>query len=362
MKNSWLYFLYFIALLLFSCLEEKSNFTIQADLKNISNGTLFYLKSWNTGRIIDSTYIYNGNLSLEGELNDPENLLLYATDSLSKEFIYTNLLIGNENVKFEADKKDFPWNIDVSGSVHQDKAERLNQIEYQRQETINELKLNYSSDKDMLSKKINQVSDSLDNVKVKLIKEDFNNYAALNAFKYHKTKFTNEELSSLYDKLDLELKKTIFGKAIKLQSEYTKPKVGDKYYDYRAINQNGDTLALSHIKDKYILLHFSSSACFGSQMSLHELKEIYKHYDNDLEIVSISEDISRKQWQNTVKKDSIPWTYLWDGKGEFGDAVVKYWALGTPIYFLISPDKIILENWYGYEDGIFEEKLKKYFN
>ena len=76
-------------------------------------------------------------------------------------------------------------------------------------------------------------------------------------------------------------------------------------------------------------------------------------------VSTISEDSSRKQWQNTVKKDSIPWTYLWDGKGEYGDAVVKYWSIGTPDS-LISPDKIILEKWFGYEDGIIKDKLEKH--
>ena len=84
-------------------------------------------------------------------------------------------------------------------------------------------------------------SDSINNVIVKLIIEKPNSYAAVDFFKYHKSKFSNEELSSLYNKLDEELKESREGKAIKLQSEFTKPEVGDKYYDYQAINQNGNT-------------------------------------------------------------------------------------------------------------------------
>lgn len=345
-----------------SCKKENNLFSLEANLTNISDSTLFYLESLKTSSKIDSGYIVNGSLYLEGQLQHPEKLFLFAIDAKSKEFIYTYLFVENEQVTLKSDKRDFPWNIDVFGSFHQDQAEMFNQIMYQRQEIIKELNLTHNSEKELLSKKITQAKDSLDDVTVKLIKKHFNSYAALDFFKHYKTKFSNEELSSLYDKLDLELKETISGKSVKLQSKYSNPKVGDKYYDYSAINQHGDTVALSDIKDKYILLHFSSSACYPSQLSLTELKKIYQHHGNDLEIVSISEDFNREHWLNTVKVDSIPWIYLWDGKGEFNDAVIKYWEIGTPNYVFISPDKIILEKWFGYRDGIFEEKLKEYLN
>ncbi len=341
---------------------EKKLFTLQANLTNIPDSTLFYLKSLSKSNIaLDSAYVINGHLSMKGQLKSkhPELLTLLAT---APEFIYTQILVENENVTFTADKKDFPWNIDMSGSVYQDETEKFNQVMYQRQKLKNDLTAIYDSDKEMLSKKINEMTDSLDYITVELIKENFNSYAALRYFLVHKTKFSNEELSRLYDKLDVKLRKTKDGKAVKLQSEFSKPKVGDTYYDYKAANQKGDTLALSDIKNKYILLHFSSLACYGSQLSLPELKEIYKDNADSLEIVSISTDTDKNLWQNHVKRDSIPWQYLWDGKGNFNDAYIKYWEVGTPNFVLISPDKTILERWQGYINGMIDEKIGKYLN
>ena len=344
--------------------QNYKMFTLEANIANVSDSTRFSIKSLKTNRQLDSAYLVNGNLYLEGftESKRPEKLLLSATDPVSEEFIYTLLMVGNEQIKFKADKKDFPWNIDVLGSMSQDKAEEFNHIEYQRQKITSELRLAYSSDKELLSEKIKRTSDSLNTVLMKLIIKNPNSYAALDFFKYHKSNFSNEQLRSLYSRLDKKLKESKEGKGIKLQSEFAKPEVGDKFYDYHAINQNGDTVFLSSIKDKYILLHFSSSACYYSQLSLLESKEIYRSFKHILEIVSISEDISREQWQHTVKRDSIPWTYLWDGKGVYSDAVIKYWTIGTPNYFLISPDRIILEKWFGYEDGIIKNKLDKHLN
>jgi len=349
---------------IFSCKNEKNVFILEANFTDISDGTLFKLKSMKTGNHIDSSRVINGQIMLKGLLSSqhPEKLILSAIDSISKEFIYTFLLVENEHITFKATKKDFPWNIDAFGSKHQDKAERFNKILYQKQQITNELKRIHSSDKKLLSKKVKDVSDSLDNVAFALIKQEFNSYAALENFKYHKTKFSVDELSSIYDKLDVELRETVSGKAIKLQSEYPKPLIGDTYYDYSALNQNEEAMSLSQINNKYILLHFSSFDCYYSQLALPELRKIFKANGNNLEIVSISADVNKEQWQNHLKRDSIPWTYLWDGKGDFGDAYVKYWESGTPNYVLISPNKIILDKWFGFRNGLIEEKLDKYLN
>jgi peroxiredoxin len=358
-KNLFLTFL--LSLILASCKNEKKLFTLKANLTNIADSTFFYLRGSDTNTILDSAYVVNGSLSLKGQLNQnrPERVTIYSENP---EFIYIVLLVENEHVTFNADKKDFPWNINVSGSIHQDEAEKFNKITYQKQYLKKELKQVYGSDKKLLSKKLTQLIDSLDNITIELIKENVNSYAALESFRNNKLKFSNEELVRLYNMLDPKLKETLFGKAVKVQSEYYKPKVGDNYYDYSAMNKNGESLALSDIKDKYILLHFSSIGCPYNKASMPELKELYNTYNDRLEIVSISSDSNKEQWQNHIKRDSITWPYLWNGKGDYDDAHVKYWIKGTPNYVLISPDKIILERWFGYRNGLIGEKLNSYFD
>ena len=357
----------FFTLIFNGCINKVSNkennkgeFTLNATLTNIPDSTLFYLKD-KAGITLDSTFVINGKIFLKSNLNSksPEELMLLT---MSPEFIYTLLLVRNEQVSFKADKSDFPWGIDMIGSKYQDNAEKFNKIEYQRQLLGKDLKSIYGSDDKVLSKKLKTLSDSLDTETVKLIKENFNSYAALSRFKYHKSSFSTEELSILYKKLDNELKETTIGKAVKLQSEFPKPEVGDRYYDYSAMNKNGETFSLSNVKNKYMLLHFSSLACYHSKLSLTELKELQSSYIDDLEIISISTDIDKESWENHVTRDSITWNYLWDGKGNYSDAYVKYWEVGTPNYVLISPEKIILERWFGYRDGIIKENVEKYLN
>jgi hypothetical protein len=81
-------------------------------------------------------------------------------------------------------------------------------------------------------------------------------------------------------------------------------------------------------------------------------------YKDKLEIVIISVDVSKEDWEESIKQDSITWLNLWDGKAEFGDAVVKYGIIGTPNYVLISPAKIIVDKWFGYSEGMIKEKIR----
>ncbi len=342
--------------------RNKESFTLNATLTNIPDSTLFFLKNASKNITIDSAYVINSKLSLNGQLyqkNLPENLTLL---SISPEFIYTKLFVKNgEHVTFNADKKDFPWNIDASGSDYHDTEEKFNQIEYQEQEIIKKINLKYGSEKEALIKKITELKDSISDMRLALIKKEINSYSGLKNFNYDKDKFSEEELKTMYSQLDESLKETPTGKSIKLLSQYPKLEIGDTYYDYSALNTNGNTMALSQIKNKYILLHFSSIGCPYNKASFPKLKEMYAKNRDKLEIVSISMDRDKEDWQNHIKRDSIPWPYLWDGKGNFNDANIKYRKDGTPNYVLLSPDKKILESWFGYGQGIFKDKFGDYF-
>lgn len=355
-----------IATSIFSCNTEPAGFTINARVADVSDGTIFYLMNWDDNTVIDSSDVRNGTFYLKGHLSGTKNLLLHATDSLTKEFIYTNLIIGNENVTIAADKSDFPWNINVSGSQSQDIAEKFNRIEYQKQQRTKYIRESFdgplagTGEEERAKNRIKQVSDSLDETKIELIKTHFNSYAALINFKHYKNHFSSADLTGLYETLSPELKRTAYARAIKTQIEYPPRQIGEAYYDYKSVNQTGDTVSLSQINNKYILLHFSSAGCYYSQQSLTELRDIYKRYKDKLEIVKISEDISKDVWKQSIERDSIDWTNLWDGNGEYNDAVIKYGTIGTPNYILISPAKIILDKWFGYSPGTIREKLEEH--
>ncbi|MEM6723406.1 MAG: TlpA disulfide reductase family protein [Bacteroidota bacterium] len=345
-----------------ACQSPSDQFSIDARLENIADSSEFFLKALADDIMIDTAMVMNGQLHFEGVLDGPQAFMLYSIEKGTSSFLYTFLFLGNEAVQFQADKADFPWNIDVNGSPHHDVAEHFHQLEYEEDELIELTRASYSeASKEDLNATIDAMIDSLDRLKRAAVKAHFNSYAGLFYYKYHKDNFSRKELPELYEKLSPGLRQTIEAQALKTQINFPPPAIGDDYYDYAAIDQNGDTTALSSIQDKYILIHISSDACRYSMASIPELKALYVSEQEQLEIVEISTDTNKEQWQASIEKDSINWTNLFDPRGDFNDAVTKYGTIGTPNYILISPEKKVVEQWFGYGgDGDITEKLEKY--
>lgn len=353
-----------------SCLKEKG-FTIAGKVTGFADSSKVYLKNWSTEEILDSTWIDNNEFMLEGKLNDlPENLLLYIIEAASGKFIYTNLLIGNESIQVNGDIKDFPWHVTITGSPIQDVANQLNQIEYNKTLQQDKLSLYLSSLPDSsrqsqekeVKEKLKTIADSTEQVKLAFLKKNFNTYAALVNFIYYKNSFDSATLHALYNRLSRELKQTMYGKAIKMQLDNPAPQLGDTYYDFEALDEKGSKHTLSEIRNKYILLHFSHAACFPSVSSLKELKSMNEKYEDTLSIVKISLDVKKQDWMRSLQRDTIPWLNLWDGKGNYSPAVIKYGILGTPNFILISPDKKVVSRWFGYEEGMIEREIQKALN
>jgi len=350
---------------LLSCEGEKG-FIISGNVNGFADSSMIYLKSWSTGDLLDSAWIKNHQFTLKGKINSaPDNLLLYTSEN--GKFTYTNLLIGNEEVNLSGNIKDFPWNVNVTGSPSHNVLVKIHQINYQKELKKAELDIYLDAlpdsiqqvEKEMVQKKKKAFEDAANNQKIAFIKNNFNSYAALVHFKYHKNSFNQDTLLALYNQLPEELKQTKYGKAINMQLNYPAPEIGDDFYDFSAFDIQGNEHTLSEITNKYVLLHFSHAACFPSIRSLVELKKIYEKHQDSISIVKFSLDLKKEDWIRSVERDSIPWLNLWDGKGDYSPAVVKYGTIGTPHYFLISPGRKVVSKWFGYEKGMIEDEIRK---
>ncbi|MEN8120543.1 MAG: DUF4369 domain-containing protein [Bacteroidota bacterium] len=96
--------------------ENEEKFTISGQVSGFPDGTKFYLRNLSTDEVFDSTTVKNNNFKFEGQLsNPPEQIWLNAI--IDKKFIYTNLFIGNDKINVKGDIADFPWNVEIKGSL-----------------------------------------------------------------------------------------------------------------------------------------------------------------------------------------------------------------------------------------------------
>jgi peroxiredoxin len=137
---------------------------------------------------------------------------------------------------------------------------------------------------------------------------------------------------------------------------------GNNITDFEALDKDGNKHRLSEIKGKYILLDFSTTYCGPCIESLEDLKIISKKYAEQLGIVSFSGDGGKATWLKGISRDQPAWLSLWDGKGSYGETILKYGVTGYPTFFLIDPQGKIVSKWSGYgkspgEKGSLETKV-----
>lgn len=167
-------------------------------------------------------------------------------------------------------------------------------------------------------------------------------------------------LASQFDALSDKVKSTDLGRetAARLKATQT-VEVGNPAVDFSMSDTEGNPVALSSLRGKYVFLDFWASWC-GPCRS--ENPNLIKAYDNlkgdNFEIIAVSLDNKKEHWLKAIKDDNLPWIHVSDLKGTKNEAALKYGVTGIPQNFLISPEGIILGIGFRGEDIL--EKLREH--
>ncbi len=104
----------------------------------------------------------------------------------------------------------------------------------------------------------------------------------------------------------------------------------------------GDTVKLSSLKGKYILLDFWASWSPESKANTENLNKLYwKYRYNNFVVCQVALESNADDWKNAVKAQKIPWVSVSDMKLWQSSAVEAYGVRSLPYNFLIGPDMTI---------------------
>jgi peroxiredoxin len=124
---------------------------------------------------------------------------------------------------------------------------------------------------------------------------------------------------------------------------FAQPKQGQLAAEIALPSVNGDTIKLSSLKGKVVLLDFWASWCGPCRVSNKNLVKIYSKYKAaGFEILGISLDDEQTKWKNAIKQDKVTWLQVnetggWDAK------VAQAWGIyAIPTSFLIDKDGRLL--------------------
>lgn len=99
----------------------------------------------------------------------------------------------------------------------------------------------------------------------------------------------------------------------------------------------GDSIRLSSLRGKYILLDFGVLTAKGSEAYIQELKNIYnKFHSKGLEIYQVCLDPDREAWAAKVRQYGIRWTCVWDAQANKSQAAAVWNIQQIPANYIIN--------------------------
>jgi thiol-disulfide isomerase/thioredoxin len=129
----------------------------------------------------------------------------------------------------------------------------------------------------------------------------------------------------------------IFSIAIKAQMLI--PNITDPRLDFTLTTLKGDSVSLSSLKGKVLLIDFWASWCVPCRYANRSLVKLYSKYkDKGFEILGVSVDEEVKDWEKAIRKDKITWPQVNDTGGWDAIAAIKWRVEALPSSFLIDKE------------------------
>ncbi len=363
-----------LIILVWSCHSvprHPEGYIIEANLTGFADSTEVFLRQ--DSKKIDSTYLVDNHFMLKGKFPSdsiPEYLTLYLKPKKARGSYFTPLLIRNgDHVTISGSKDDFPYHLSITGSETQDRMNRfIADIRDLYDEYVRLKKTYYSlspeKDKqrlDSIESRVSEIKKAMKRKEKEFILQNPNTFAAAVLLKHQKNFISKDTLKMLLERMRPLIRKSKYGKLIENYVNIRMVKEGGPFYDFTAVDPAGNRIKFSDLfeEDKYILLDFTSATCKPCIESLKELKQIHKQYGDKVKIISFSTDSNKETWLNSLKRDQVPWTTLWNDKGRENPVYLAYGIYGVPTFFVIGPDGKVLKSFVGYGEHMLTKILKE---
>lgn len=229
-------------------------YVIQANIRDVKNGTLFFLKLFDKQRVVNAMRIENGSLLMRGTLSDtPQHLWLCTT--IDDEFYYCDLLIDHDTLCIDGSIHDFPNGLHFEGATTQmeyavyltqtralnKRIDSLNKVSMLMHElgAVSRRRPGNPSHVLVVDEELEQAGRERDSVRAIFISHNMDKYAGQFLLTRIMKKLSPDSLRQFYRLIPVEMKRTKFTRQISNQI--------NPYAD-NCIRQADELLTLTGIK------------------------------------------------------------------------------------------------------------------
>ncbi len=352
--------------LVFSSCSDNTQYKISGSLSNAEDRYLYLNKlNVDSQEQIDSVLLKkNGEFEFTGNVSLPTFFLL----KLSDQNFVTLLVDSAEQVQVYGDAANFSTDYKVDGSEGSSFVQELSSKLVETKHKLDSLEtLRNAYENDMLlASRLNEIETEYEEIKQEQI--DFSTsfvqehpfsmanvlalYQKFDADNYviqdlQSLKVAASALRSFYP--ESEHVKALYANTTMLMQEEQSASLrelveqyGENSPDIVLPDVDGNEVALSSLRGKYVLVQFWSAADRASRYQNEALVEIYQKYNSKgFEIYQVSIDTDRYDWVDAIDQDNLSWINVGDMEGST-TALVFYNVQSIPFNYLLDPEGNII--------------------
>ena len=252
-------------------------------------------------------------------------------DSISKSKVY-GTKSNDDFIKYKSETKSL---VDVMNNISSD---AQNAIMSGDVVTAMELEKEYNSkEREVMLYEWDFIVDNLDSYMSALLLEVF----------MIENKVNKDSIIDVYESFSNRIKVSDVGKNIAdLLSQFEDPiEVGEIAPDFTAPSIDGTDITLSNVllDNKVTLLDFWAAWCRPCRIENPNLVRLHKKYkDAGFDIIGVSLDRTREQWEQAVIDDNLPWTQV-SNLNFWNDPVARRYSIrAIPQSYLLNKDGLVM--------------------
>jgi thiol-disulfide isomerase/thioredoxin len=364
--------IFFLIAIGFSCSRDGSRTVIKGQLDHANGKYLHFqeLTVKNDG-VKDSILLdKSGDFKFVRKIQYPSFFLIW----IGKEKPITLVALPGEKIKIEGQADSLFFNYKVSGSEDSKRAQIINIMYNRMQFKLDSLNRvfqqfltnpNIAQIRETLTNNYNRVIEEQHDFTIMFLNQNPTSVANIIALYQQTDPETNsyvlykEDDFKYFDHIDsllfrkypkaphiLSFHTNVNGLRIQrqqLKMQRMLSAMGAKAPEIALPTPKGDTLRLSSLKGKYVLLDFWASWCSPCREENQNLVAIYNKYNSKgFEIFQVSLDKTKDAWVKAIRDDKLTWMHVSDLKYWQSAPAKTYNVESIPTCFLLDKDGVII--------------------